>query len=70
VAAANILGYQPKSNGELLKHRGNGTNDGPHPWTIRALIRDGKLARVKIGRRVLVDGLGRMRVRVWGRTHE
>jgi excisionase family DNA binding protein len=40
---------------KLLSIEEAGQVTGLSPWTIRALIRQGKLARVKIGRRVLVE---------------
>jgi excisionase family DNA binding protein len=40
---------------KLLSVEETGQMTGLSPWTIRALIRSGKLGRVKIGRRVLVE---------------
>jgi len=40
---------------KLLSVDETGEVTGLSPWTIRALIRAGKLPRVKIGRRVLIE---------------
>lgn len=40
---------------KLLSITETGEMTGLSPWTIRGLIRAGRLERVKIGRRVLVE---------------